>query len=182
MVCGTDGIREEGGGERKRGKNVPVPEAQRRPFFTARTSVSGPRSPRNTNKNGGLEGGKTRREGARGRVETGEIRSERGKWERRKSSAERQGGPRGGKKDDDRLDDTRPWCCRPSECFFFFPPPSPLFFHHFSPFLFSSPLRRVCALHVCRSRLLLDHAARLRPPRLQPQEPPFIRTGAIKAS
>lgn len=43
------GVREE---------NVPVPEAQRRPFFTARTSVSGPRSPRNTNKNGGL-GAKT---------------------------------------------------------------------------------------------------------------------------
>lgn len=48
---------------------------------------------------------------------TGEIRSERGKWERRKSSAERQRGPRGGKKEDDRLDDTRPWCCRPSEFF-----------------------------------------------------------------
>lgn len=44
------------GGEEE---NVPVPEAQRRPFFTARTSVSGPRSPRNTNKNGEL-GVKTR--------------------------------------------------------------------------------------------------------------------------
>lgn len=35
----------------ERGGNVP--EARRRPFFTARTSVSGPRSPQNTNKNGG---------------------------------------------------------------------------------------------------------------------------------
>lgn len=53
-------------GRGRSGRVVPVPEAQRRPFFTARTSVSGPRSPRNTNKNGG-----------RGRWGKGEGRRER---------------------------------------------------------------------------------------------------------
>lgn len=86
------------GGEEE---NVPVPEAQRRPFFTARTSVSGPRSPRNTNKNGELGVKRRGRDGQGAR----EIRSERGKWERRKSSAERQRGAARRKKDD-RLDDT----------------------------------------------------------------------------
>lgn len=48
------------------------------------------------------EGGTSRGGGGR---EVREIRSERGKWERRKSSAERQRGSRGGKRTD-RLDDT----------------------------------------------------------------------------
>lgn len=50
------GDEDNGVGQKARGEGVvPAPEAQRRPFFTARTSVSGPRSPRNTNKNGGWE-------------------------------------------------------------------------------------------------------------------------------
>lgn len=79
------------GGEEE---NVPVPEAQRRPFFTARTSVSGPRSPRNTNKNGEL-GVKTRAGTSRGSGRYG-AKEENGK-DGNQVPRDR-GGPRGGKR------------------------------------------------------------------------------------
>lgn len=91
-----------------------------------------------------------------GRDEQGvrEIRSERGKWERRKSSAERQRGAARRKKDD-RLDDTTVvpvvHLGFPFSSFFF-----PLSF--FPPFLFPFSLLRPC--YTCR--ILLDHTVSLR--------------------